>query len=108
MRNVKTLGAVASALVLTAGLATTASAAEMKFKVSGYYKGAFIVSSLNDGYQGTAVGSDGEIHFSPSIKTDNGRDLWRSDRIGGVYNQRPNRRTLYLCQRRFRYDQNRC
>jgi hypothetical protein len=72
MRNVKTLGAVASALVLTAGLATTASAAEMKFKVSGYYKGAFIVSSLNDGYQGTAVGADGEIHFSPSIKTDNG------------------------------------
>ena len=72
MRNVKTLGAVASALVLTAGLATTASAAEMKFKVSGYAKTAFIVSSLNDGYQGTAVGSDGEIHFSPSIKTDNG------------------------------------
>ena len=72
MRNVKTLGAVASALVLSAGLATTASAAEMKFKVSGYYKGAFIVSSLNDGYQGTAVGADGEIHFSPSIKTDNG------------------------------------
>jgi hypothetical protein len=72
MRNVKTLGAVASALVLTAGLATTASAAEMKFKVSGYAKSAFIVSSLNDGYQGTAVGSDGEIHFSPSIKTDNG------------------------------------
>jgi len=72
MRNVKTLGAAASALVLTAGLATTASAAEMKFAVSGYVKSAFIVSSLNDGYQGTAVGSDGEIHFSPSIKTDNG------------------------------------
>lgn len=72
MRNVKHLGALASALVLTAGLATTASAAEMKFKVSGYYKGAFIVSSLNDGYQGTAVGADGEIHFSPSIKLDNG------------------------------------
>ena len=72
MRNVKTLGAVASALVLTAGLATTASAAEMKFKVSGYASSAFIVSSLNDGYQGTGVGSDGEIHFSPSIKTDNG------------------------------------
>ena len=51
MRNVKTLGAAASALVLTAGLATTASAAEMKFAVSGYVKSAFIVSSLNDGYQ---------------------------------------------------------
>jgi hypothetical protein len=72
MRNVKTLGAAASALVLTAGLATTASAAEMKFKVSGYAKTALVISSLNDGYQGTAVGSDGEIHFSPSIKTDNG------------------------------------
>lgn len=71
MRNVK-IGAFASALVLTAGLATTASAAEMNFKVSGYYKGAFIVSSLNDGYQGTAVGADGEIHFSSSIKADNG------------------------------------
>ena len=34
MRNVKTLGAVASALVLSAGLATTASAAEMKFRLA--------------------------------------------------------------------------
>jgi hypothetical protein len=72
MRNVKTLGTAASALVLTAGLATTASAAEIDLKVGGYVKSAVIVSSLNDGYQGSAVGSDGEIHFSPSIKTDNG------------------------------------
>ena len=72
MQTAKQIGALGGALVLSAGLAASASAAEWNMKVGGYLNSGVIISSLNDDYQGTGVWSDGEIHFSPSIKLDNG------------------------------------
>ena len=72
MQTAKQIGALGGALVLSAGLAASASAAEWNMKVGGYLNSGVIISSLNDDYQGTGVFSDGEIHFSPSIKLDNG------------------------------------
>jgi hypothetical protein len=72
MRTAKQIGALGGALVLSAGLAASASAAEWNMKVSGYMRAGVIASNLNDDYQGQGVFNDSEIHFTPTIKLDNG------------------------------------
>ena len=72
MQHVKQLGALGGALVLTAGLASAATAAEWSMKVHGFFNAGVIVSNLDDGYQGKSVYTNPEIFFSPSIKMDNG------------------------------------
>ena len=51
------------ALVLTAGLASAATAAEWSMKVHGFFNASVIVSSLDDGYQGKSVYANPEIFF---------------------------------------------
>ena len=72
MQTAKQFGALTGALVLSAGLAASASAAEWNMKVGGYMRAGVLVSNLNDDYQGQGVFQDGEIWFTPTIKLDNG------------------------------------
>ena len=72
MQTAKQFGALTGALVLSAGLAASASAAEWNMKVGGYMRAGVLASNLNDDYQGQGVFQDGEIWFTPTIKLDNG------------------------------------
>ena len=58
--------------MLTAGLASAATAAEWSMKVHGFLNAGVIVSNVDDGYQDKSVYTNPEIFFSPSNKMDNG------------------------------------
>lgn len=58
--------------MLTAGLASAATAAEWSVNVLGFFIAGVIVSNMGDGYQCKSVYTNREIFFLPSIKMDNG------------------------------------
>ena len=72
MQHAKQFDALGGVLVLTAGLASAATAAEWSVNVNGFFNARVIVSNVDDGYQGKSVYTNPEIFFSPSIKMDNG------------------------------------
>ena len=72
MQHAKQFGALGDALVLTAGSASAATAAEWSMEVHGNFDAGVIVSNVDDVYQGNSVYTNPEIFFSPSIKMDNG------------------------------------
>ena len=72
MQPAKQFGALGGALVLTAGLASAATATEWSVNVNGFFTAGVIVSNVDDGYQGKSVYTNPEIFFAPAIKMDNG------------------------------------
>ena len=72
MQYAKQFGALGGALVLTAGLASAATAAEWSMKVHGNFNASVIFSDLDEPARGRSVYTNPEIHFSPSITMDNG------------------------------------